>query len=416
MRIALNGRFYAAPVTGVQRFAREVFARLPARIPATLFLPASARPPEGVGLPPGVRGRLRGHAWEQLELPWRVRAAGCGALLSASGTAPLAGGPHVTVIHDLLPLTHPEWFGRRFALWYRVVVTRAARRAAAIITPSEWTRAEVVRLLGVPPHRIRKVTQGLEPFDAPAPAAEVERVRATLKLPDRYILAVGAGDRRKNMDFLLRMLGRWQSAHGNAPTLVIVGARPERVHGGTEHAAARSATDRVRRPGYVAETDHPGAVPAVDRVHRQTHVAATGHTAAVPAADRVRWLGYVADADLHALYTGARVFCFPSLAEGFGRPPLEAAACGTPGVVADYPAARELLGDAAVVLPLELDPWIDAVRALLEDTEYRAGRVARGAAIAAGYGWDAAADAVAEACLAAATKPRCRPVAATGAG
>jgi glycosyltransferase involved in cell wall biosynthesis len=355
VRLGINGRFLHAPVTGVQRFAHEVVPRLCQRNEAVLLVPrGSPVPAEWRDLAGVSEGRLAGHIWEQVELPARARTARCDVMLHLSGTAPLRGGPHVTAIHDVLPLTQPGWFAPRFAAWYRFLLPRAAARSACIITVSEAARAAIVETLGVPAARVRVAPQGVAPFDGPASAVDVRRVREIYGLPPSFILAVGAGDPRKNIGFLEDVLERWRARDGGAPALIVVGEAARHVH----------AHGQVR--------DHDGT----------------------------RAIGRVSDAELRALYTTAAAFAFPSLAEGFGRPPLEALACGTPAVVADYPAAREVLGDEARIVPLDPETWIDALRAAVTEDD-AAGAAARGARIVARWRWEDAVAAVLAACRAA---------------
>jgi glycosyltransferase involved in cell wall biosynthesis len=357
MRLGVNGRFYAARVTGVQRFALEVASRV--LEDATLFLPAKAEPPPG--LPSSARvvhGRLSGHAWEQLELPGLQRRAGCDAMLHMAGTAPLGSAGDVLVIHDVLPLTDPAWFSAGFRRWRGTVLRRASPRAARVVTVSEWARREILRTLRIAPHRVVVADQGLEPFDRPAAPDLVDSLRARRSLHGPFLLAVGAGDPRKNLPFLGRVLRRWRERGEEPPPLVVVGEPHPHLF--------------TPAGGWPGEVD-------------------------------VRLLGRVDDAELHALYTAASALCFPSRAEGFGRPPLEALACGTPAVVADYAAAREVLGDGACILPLDPDAWVDALRPLLSGA-----RTNPPAAVAARYRWDAAAERVREACEAVAAERRRR--------
>lgn len=357
MRLGVNGRFYGARVTGVQRFAREVARRLAGRADLVLFLPGGVEAGEGAPAgAPVVPGRLAGHAWEQLELPWRARAARCDVLLHLANTAPGWGVPNVLVAHDATALTHAEWFTRRFALWYRFAQGRAARRAACLVTVSGWARAELAGALALPESRIAVAPQGAAPFDRPAAAEAVRALRRRAGIGDGpFLLAVGGDDPRKNLPFLLEVLARWEARRGAPPPpLLVAGERAARVHA-------------------------DGGRPA-------------------DAAPRVRYLGPVADGDLHALYTAAAALCFPSLAEGFGRPPLEALACGTPAVVAPYGPAAEVLGDAARIVPLDADRWVDALADLLADPAARSVAAERGRALAGRYHWDAAADAVLAAC------------------
>ncbi len=366
MKLAINGRFYRAGVTGVQRFAREVTARLCELADVTLLLPRGVEPPQLTRRVRVLHGRLGGHAWEQLELPHMSRAAGCDATLHLSGTAPVRGGPHVLVLHDVLPLTHPDWFSRRFAGWYAAVLGRAVPRAAAVITVSETSRREIVRAFGEP-RRLFVVSQGLDPFTSPATDGEVARVRADFGLPGQWLLALGFGDPRKNHTFLLDVLAELR-ARGQPRRLVIVGQTATRVHG---------------RP-------------------------------AEPLGPDVLTPGYVSDRDLQALYTGCSALCFPSLAEGFGRPPLEAAACGAPSLIADTPDLPERTRLAGLTVPLRADAWADAVSSLESDAELRADTVRRGRSLGDDMSWDECAYEVLGSCLAAAGRRRARPTHTAG--
>lgn len=347
MRLGVNGRFLAARRGGVRRFAEGIAAGLLREAECVVLLPRGPAP-DGA-LPSGVEtrtGRLRGHAWEQLELPGAARRAGCDVVVHLANTVPLSGGPHVATVHDVTPLTDPRWFGRRYAAWHRWVVAPALRRARALLTVSEWSAAEVRRALGVPVHRVHVVDQGVAPLDGPAPAAEVAAVRRRYRLGGSWILAVGAGDPRKNVAFLAVVLERLEGRlPGDGPALVVVGRRD----GGRIWAK-------------------PPALPT-------TRV-------------RVVHVGEVDDATLRALYTGAAVLGYPSLAEGFGRPPLEAMACGTPVVTAPYGAAREVLGDAAEHVPLDPGAWTAALERVLDESpEARARRIERGRRQAARHRW-----------------------------
>jgi glycosyltransferase involved in cell wall biosynthesis len=122
--------------------------------------------------------------------------------------------------------------------------------------------------------------------------------------------------------------------------------------------------------------------------------------AAAGAADHAELdVGRIDDETLRALYTGAAAFVFPSLSEGFGRPPLEALACGAPVVTSPYPAASEVLGDAAARVPLDLDAWIAQLTALMSEAPaQRAARRERGRAHASSHSWEAGADTIFETC------------------
>lgn len=367
MKIGVNGRFYGAPLSGVQRFAREVAARLFARdADLVLLLPADVAPPEGLDERVRVvHGKLRGRVWEHFELPWRARAERCDVVLNLANVGPLFGGPHVVVVHDVLAVTNPEWFSRPFAAWYRFAQARWSRRAARVATVSAWARDEVVRVFGLEADRVGVVLQGIEPFDRPASAEEIRLARQRWALPDTYLLAVAGGDPRKNVRFLLQMLARWRGMRGVAPTLIVVGGDRPAVHG--------YASGREPSAGGYGEAE-------------------------IRAAGDVRFLGHVSDDDLRTLYTAATVFCFPSQAEGFGRPPLEAMGCGTPAVVAPYGPAHEVLDGAARIIELEPTRWVEAIERLLHSPEERRALAEAGRRHALRYRWDATADALLALC------------------
>lgn len=385
MRLGVNGRFLAAPRGGVRRFAEEITGRVLAEVGGVVLLPGGVgsstdrpgpldvllREPSteadggarrAAGPSPGVevrRGRLCGHLWEQVELPGAARRAGCDVVLHLANTAPFRGGPHVAVVHDVTPLTHPGWFRRPYSVWHGRVERAALRRAAAILTVSEWSAVEVGRALDVPAHRVRTVAQGAAPLDAPAAPEEVDELRRRLGLREPYLLAVGARDPRKNVAFLAGVVERLR-AGGLACRLVLVGGR------------------------------HPGRVWA--------------DPPAPSAGAGVMSVGEVDDATLRGLYTGAAALAHPALAEGFGRPPLEAMACGAPVVAAPYGPAREVLGDAAEIVPLEEDAWVAALERLLrEPEELRARRVERGRRRAARHRWEDGVRRVLEVCRAVAS-------------
>jgi glycosyltransferase involved in cell wall biosynthesis len=376
MRIGLNGRFYGAELSGVQRFARETAARLFGRVDdLVLFLPADVAPP--AGLPEPVRvvhGKLRGRVWEHVELPWRARAERCDVILNLANVGPLFGGPHVVVIHDVLAVTNPEWFSRPFAAWYRFAQARWTRRAARVATVSGWARDEIVRVFGLDPDRVGIALQGIEPFDRPATAEEIRVARRRWALPDTYLLTVAGGDPRKNVRFMLDVLARWRGMRGVAPTLIVVGGDRPAIHG---YASGREPS----AGGY-----------------GQAEIRAAGD---------VRFLGRVSDEDLRTLYTAATVFCFPSQAEGFGRPPLEAMACGTPAVVAPYGPAHEVLDGAARIIELEPTRWVETIERLIQSPEERRALAEAGRKHALRFRWDATVDAL---------LALCREVALAGAG
>lgn len=354
MRIGVNGRFYGARPTGVQRFARELVRRLARRAEVTVFLPREVgADPDLPGEAGVARGRLKGRVWEQLELP-RL-APTVDVVLHPANVAPTSGPRGVLVLHDVLPFTAPGSYRPLYRAWAGTVGRAGALRSRAVVTVSRWSAEEIVRVLGIPRDRVTVVPQGAAPLDAPASPGQVERALERHGLRRPYFLSVSGADPRKGGELLGAVWGALPADRG--ATLAVVGGGYRAVH----------------RAGPV------GPAPGIRR------------------------LGHVPDEDLRALYTGAVALLFPSTGEGFGRPPLEAMACGTRVAVTDYGPAREVLGDAADILPWEAAAWARAVTTLLDEgPAERAERVEEGRRRAAGFSWEAAADEVARVCRAAA--------------
>ena len=190
--IALNARAAVRPeLGGVERWARELAARLP------------ALGGYEVVRPPATLSHRAGHAWEQLVLPARARKAGL--LLNPANLAPLAFPRNAVVIHDAAALRHPQWYSPLYARWQRVVLPAIARRARVVITVSEFSRRELRELLDVDAHVVPGgVDHRFHPHADPEPA------RAALGLTRPYVLTVAGRTTRKNLaslDATSRRLG-----------------------------------------------------------------------------------------------------------------------------------------------------------------------------------------------------------------
>jgi glycosyltransferase involved in cell wall biosynthesis len=249
--------------------------------------------------------------------------------------------PSVVTVHDLgyrrYPETHPP-NQRRYLDWS----TRfAARNATHLLADSEATRRDLMEFYGAEAEKVTVVypggPEGLGRVD-PAP------VRARYGLPDEYVLHVGTLQPRKN---LIRLMEAVAAVRARRPELGLVLAG---------------------RPGWLAE-------PILKLARVQ--------------AEWVRLLDYVPATDLAALYSGARVFAFPSLYEGFGFPILEAMACGAPVVCAATASLPELAGEAALqVDPLDVTALASAIERVLGDGALRAELAARGPAQARRFTWE----------------------------
>ena len=330
--VAINGRAVVrAQIGGVERFAREMARHLPALRPQRYRL---IRPPARLA-------HRAGHIWEQAVLP--LQAAGCRLLYSPANLAPLASGRNVVVIHDVAALRHPEAYSRPYVAYQKAILPALARRAQLVITVSEFSRQELIDVLGAPPGRIRVIPEGVdESFAAAADPAGVAR-RYQLERP--YVLVVATDSRRKNLAVLSEAV---QALHEREIDLVLAGSGR----------------------AYLRAAKAPGAAPAPN-LHR---------------------LGYVPDADLPGLYAGARALVMPSLYEGFGLPCLEAMACGTPVVAARAGALPETVADAALLVdPTDAGGFAAALLAAAGEEGIREPLIGAGRARAGQFTWRAAA-------------------------
>jgi glycosyltransferase involved in cell wall biosynthesis len=352
---------------GVGRYVKNLVAALAVQAPSwrfTLFLgPKSDR----AALPKAGNVRalsLQGHpAWmEQVAIPRQARALGCELLHAPDNTGPLAPGlPLVLTQHDTLwlrPLreavAHPTLSQRLQDRYRKLVAPAAARRARRVLTVSEFSRQDIVARLGLDPARVLAAPLAADPvFQRPLPLARAAALRRQLGVAGPYFLAQGASDTRKNTDRLIQALG--------------LAARQDR------RLAKAGLVLTSLRPGELETTRYPQSI-------REAGLAG-----------RVLSVGYVDDATLKALYQGALVFAFPSLAEGFGLPVLEAFSLGCPVLASDRGSLPEVAGAAAwVVDPLDVAALARGLSALAAPAA-RARFAARGRKRAALFSWKACA-------------------------
>ncbi len=359
MQIAIDAsRVSVAERTGTERYSYELLAalaRLDRHRDYTLYtngLPAS--------LPPlGPNFRLRSlplrRLWTHARLGPALLRDRPDLLFVPAHVVPLAHPASVVTLHDLGYLAFPEAHTARRRLELDLTTRWSLRAARRVIAISQATKDDLVRHYGADPTRIAVVHHGLSagfrPVEDPALLAVA---RARHGLPAPYLLYVGTLQPRKNLERLLeafaRAIGTSDAARGL--TLAIAGRR-----------------------GWLS-------APIEARAK------------ALGVAERVRFLGYLPDADLPALLSGATAFVFPSLYEGFGMPVLEAMACGAPVLTSNSSALPEVAGEAALLVdPRDTDAITAAIARLAADAPLRAELRARGLARAARFSWERCAQA-----------------------
>jgi glycosyltransferase involved in cell wall biosynthesis len=283
--------------------------------------------------------KLRRIFWQQTTLPAQLRRDGCDILHAPTYIAPRSTPvPTVLTVYDLIALTHPEFATAPNRLHYGALLPRSIQNATRVIVPTRAVAGEIETRF--PTARTSVVPLGLEPiFFAPPSTPDLERVRARYCLPEEYLLFVGNFEPKKNLPVLLSAL----DSLPDAPPLVIAGG------------------NRAWR-GHEA-----GSTPGVKSI------------------------GYVARADLPALYSGCKAFIFPSLAEGFGLPVLEALACGAPVVTSNHVPLPDLQRVALICDPYNASEIAASLKYILKNADEAARLKSAGQEYARAFTWRRAA-------------------------
>lgn len=349
MRVGFSGYFWQFPETGSGEYSRRLFEALGELGTEFNFTPVRLGPPER----PRLKGNL-GKVWfEQVHL-WRLARKAAVDLVHVPYLGPpwFKLRPLVVTVHDLLMLALPDYRGSLAFRLYIWAARRALARADRVIADSGWTRNDILRFTAVPADRVDVVPLGVDPdFGADLTPERVGAVRRRYGLDRPYILYLGGFDRRKQVDRLVRLFREVPE-----PWVLAVGGR-------------------LPRPGPI--------FPDIPEAVREAGVEG-----------RVRFLGPIPEADRPALYAGAELFVYPSVYEGFGLPPLEAMACGTPVVCSNRTSLPEVVGEAALLIdPEDDESLLGGILKLLRDADLRAELRARGLERARQFTWRRTAEA-----------------------
>lgn len=354
MRIGIDARIADYTIGGIARYTIELVRALGAMATEhELLVVRSARArvtPRAIPADAEVRVRTPPHhRLERDSLSWELRGARLTVLHSPDFIPPRSRGwARVITVHDLAFLRFP-WLLTADSRRYYGAIGRAVQEADAIIAVSQTTARDLVELVGAPPEKTHVVYEGVDPGLVPMDPADARcQVAGRFGVNGPYILFVGTLEPRKNLPTLLRAFA--QLRRDFPVRLVVAGGR-----------------------GWLS-----------DEVFRTVHQLAV--------AERVDFIGPVAMDELRALYAGAEVLVLPSLYEGFGLPPLEAMACGTPVVVSGAGALPEVVGEAGVIVdPGSPDDLAAAVGWVLGNPAFRAELCRRGLARASAFTWERAA-------------------------
>jgi glycosyltransferase involved in cell wall biosynthesis len=288
--------------------------------------------------------------WDQVAVPLTARRAKVDVLFHTKFTVPfLARCRTVMVVHGASWFVRPELYENKLDLTYvKMMMPLYCRKADAIISNSNLTTADFVKLLHVPPKKIRTVYYGLNPIFRPIHDREIlDSVKKEYDLPDRFILTVSRYDPRKNFCTIFKAFAK--SCGASDVKLVAVGKNSWKYRDEC-HMSESGLQERVVFPGYVEQTDLP------------------------------------------AIYSLAEAFVFPSVYEEFGIPLIEAMACGCPVVGANTGAMPEITDGAAFLAdPFDADRLAQGIQKFMQNADFRQTSVEKGLERAKDFSWGEAA-------------------------
>lgn len=345
MKTFINGRFLTQTMTGVQRYAVELVKALDKIVDGEL---ASSKHKFALLTPHNQRydlplkhidtqqvGKLGGHSWEQLELPYYTKGH---LLLSLCNTAPLSKRRQVVTLHDAAVFAMPDSFSPAFRNWYKVLMPGLGRVAKRIVTISEFSKRELMHYCHVPENKLNVTYQSGEQILEYPPDPSILDKHALTERP--FVFAVSSMNPSKNFQAVVEAANLLKDYEFD---FVIAGG----------------SNPKVFQP---AQQDFPS---------------------------NVKYLGYVSNEELRALYEHAACYLMPSFYEGFGLTPLEAMTCGCPVLVSKAASLPEVCGDAALYCdPRNPQDIADKLQRLMSDASLRKSLRQKGLKRAEQFSWD----------------------------
>jgi glycosyltransferase involved in cell wall biosynthesis/SAM-dependent methyltransferase len=300
--------------------------------------------------------RLGGEHWERVwfkaELPPKETLEGVDVIHSPFFNAPREhNGALVVTVHDISFLLQPQFHTEANRLHCLQGTLKAALHADRILAVSHQTKKDLMEYFAIPEERIRVIYEA--PRKVYHPERDIDLIQGTLErlqIYRNFILFVGSLEPRKNLNSLLQSYATYVERHSGQELLVVAGAR-----------------------GWLNED--------ISRI-----------VAKLELGERVKFLGYVEEPDLRALYNAAKLFVYPSIFEGFGLPPLEAMACGAPVITSNTSSLPEVVGDAAILVnPYNSEELCEAMRTVLCDDDLRSTLRSKSLERAKLFSWERAA-------------------------
>lgn len=366
MKIGINALFFQDPATGSGQYMSHLLAALSEIDSKNDYILLGAQPVEAenrrqsnfpykVKPVPGFVGNnenIEKVVWEQVTGPAAAREAGVDIFHVPYFAPPLLPRtPTVVTIHDVIPLRLPLYQAGAKVKAYVQLVSRAAHNAAMIITVSQHAKQDMIDALKLPEERIRVIYEAAGDEYQPVTDPQVlAMARKRYGLGERYIFYLGGLDQRKNVPQLVRAFAHVYRQIGDPQLQLLIAGNPD------------------KRSGPLFPDPRPIA-------------ADLGMTGQIV-------YRFIEEEDKPAIYSGASVFVFPSLYEGFGLDPLEAMSCGAPVVCSNRTSLPEVVGDAAITIdPEDLKELVAAICRVLTDKELSATMSKKSLQQAAQFSW-----------------------------
>ncbi|WP_026464818.1 glycosyltransferase family 4 protein [Adhaeribacter aquaticus] len=337
--LIVNARFLTQPLTGVQRFAVEISLQLKRLLPNIIFVSPKNILQKDIALELNVQtfGRFTSHLWEQLELPFFLKKEKNAVLLNLCNTAPLFYNRNIVTIHDIAFQINPQWFSPAFVKLYNFLIPRIAKKSLEVITVSNCSKQALVEYTQIPEEKVNVIYNG------------ISKVFTTLNgegnkaVPEDFILAVSSIDPRKNFISLVKA---FKGLNIKGLNLVVVGSE--------------------------------------SKVFSDTNLKEE-----IQNCPSIIFTGYLPDTELATLYRKAKIFVYPSIYEGFGIPPLEAMASGSPTIVSNTASLPEICGEASLyVNPLDVKEIMMRISQLYFDVALQKTLTEKGLKQIQKYSWE----------------------------
>jgi glycosyltransferase involved in cell wall biosynthesis len=359
MRIGVEGRTLQGPRYGVGRYLTNLLREMVRRgeHEYMVYLSEAVQPLDfcGGNLSFKVLSHAPSLSWRHVRLPLAMKLDRVDLHFSPSYFLPLVKVcPSVVVVHDLTIKVHPEWFEKEARFRFDDLFWREVEKAERVITVSEHSKGDILKLLDVRPERVAVIPEAADRiFHKIEDDAPLRRVRERYGLREGFLFTAGALHTRRNFIRLIQAMGRAQRLLDDQLQLLILGSQ--------------------------ADFSHPLDIQ--------------GEAERCGLAGRVLQLDFVSDEEMLALYNACGLFIYPSLYEGFGLPVIEAMACGAPVACSNATSLPEVAGDAAVYFdPFEVEDIAGAIVSLISDESSRSELAMAGIERAAGFSWQKAAE------------------------